>query len=193
MDKNFLKELLDLVKIILIALAIVIPIRIFVFQPFMVKGDSMEPNYHSTDYLIIDELSYRFNQPQRGDVIVFKYPKDPSYKYIKRIIGFPGETIEIRDREVFITDKAGKITRLDENYLPQEIKDSWKQNSNYPVLLLKDGEYFVMGDNRNYSSDSRIWGILPEKNIIGKVFFTFSISNMVNKTKTIDNKGVLSY
>jgi signal peptidase I len=152
----------------------------------MVKGASMEPNYHSTDYLIIDELSYRFSEPQRGDVIVFKYPKDESYKYIKRIIAFPGEAVEIKNAKIYITDKSGKMFELDENYLPQEVKDSWKNNMTMSPVLLKEGEYFVLGDNRNYSSDSRIWGTLPEGNIIGKVFFTLSISEI------LDGKGSAS-
>ncbi|MDD4409559.1 MAG: signal peptidase I [Candidatus Pacebacteria bacterium] len=187
MEKKFFKEFLDLVKIVLISLAIVIPIRAFIFQPFMVKGASMEPNYHSTDYLIIDQVSYRLNQPQRGDVIVFKYPKDPSYKYIKRIIAFPGEAVEIKDTEVLITDTTGKTFKLDESYLPQDLKDHWKNNINHTPVLLNKGEYFVLGDNRNYSSDSRVWGVVPEKNIVGKVFFTFSISNVLNGAKVNNN------
>jgi signal peptidase I len=186
MENKFLNEIIDFVKIAVIALLIVIPIRVFIFQPFMVKGASMEPNYHSTDYLIIDELSYRFSEPQRGDVIVFKYPKDESYKYIKRIIAFPGEAVEIKNAKIYITDKSGKMFELDENYLPQEVKDSWKNNMTMSPVLLKEGEYFVLGDNRNYSSDSRIWGTLPEGNIIGKVFFTLSISEI------LDGKGSAS-
>jgi signal peptidase I len=187
MEKNFFKELLDLIKIVLISLAIVVPIRVFIFQPFMVNGSSMEPNYHSTDYLIIDQVSYRLGSPQRGDVIVFKYPKDPSYKYIKRIIGFPGEGLEIKDKTIYITGTDGKTFALEESYLPQGLKDHWKNNINYGPILLKDNEYFVMGDNRNYSSDSRIWGVLPKQNIVGKVFFVFSISKALNGNAT-DNK-----
>jgi len=184
--KSFLSEIFDLGKIVLIALLIVIPIRLFVFQPFMVSGASMEPNYHSTDYLIIDEFSYRFNGPQRNDVIVFKYPKNPDYKYIKRIIGFPGETVEIRDAKIYIT-KDSKTIVLDENYLPQESITAWIRGANYGPITLKDGEYFVLGDNRNYSADSRTWGILPKENIIGKVAFVFSVTELMNK-ETETNK-----
>jgi signal peptidase I len=185
-EKTFLKEVLDLGKIILIALIIVIPIRFFVFQPFMVSGASMEPNYHSTDYLIIDELSYRFNEPKRGDVIVFKYPKNPNFKYIKRVIGFPGETVEIKDAKVYITSN-NTTSVLNESYLPEESITAWIRGATYGPITLGANEYFVLGDNRNYSADSRTWGTLPKDNIIGKVAFTFSITNLLNK-ETETNK-----
>ena len=93
--KSFFSFSFDVIKIVVIALAIVLPIRYFLFQPFVVKGASMEPNYHNGDYLIVDEISYRFNDPQRGDVIVFEYPNNRKERYIKRIIGLPGETVSI--------------------------------------------------------------------------------------------------
>jgi len=157
----------ELVKVFLIALAIVVPIRYFLFQPFIVKGDSMVPSFSSGDYLIIDEISYRFGLPQRGDVIVFKYPKNPMHKFIKRIVGLPGETVEIKNDQITIYSKDGQKQVLDETlYLPSA------KGTTYGDLqvALGEKEYFVLGDNRAYSSDSRSWGILPEKNIIGKVF-----------------------
>ncbi len=114
-QKEVLTFLLDSLKILLIALAIVIPIRMLLFQPFMVKGSSMEPNYHSSDYLIIDELSFKLRDPQRGEVIVFKYPLNTSYRYIKRIIGLPGETIQIKEGEVYISRANGEPKELDES------------------------------------------------------------------------------
>jgi len=166
--------LLDSLKILLIALAIVIPIRMLLFQPFMVKGSSMEPNYHSSDYLIIDELSYRLRDPQRGEVVVFKYPLNPSYRYIKRIIGLPGETIEITNGEVTVSKVNVAPKKIDESlYLSQKVQEEWK-NTNYGPLTLKENEYFVMGDNRNNSSDSRTWGVLPVKNITGRVLLRLS-------------------
>lgn len=165
--------LLDSLKILLIALAIVIPIRMLLFQPFMVKGSSMEPNYHSGDYLIIDELSYKLREPQRGEVIVFKYPLNPSYRYIKRIIGLPGETIEIKNGEVFVGNN-GEFKKVDESlYLSIKVQEEWK-STNYNPLTLKANEYFVMGDNRNNSSDSRVWGVLPANNITGRVLLRLS-------------------
>ncbi|HNY36009.1 MAG TPA: signal peptidase I [Candidatus Pacearchaeota archaeon] len=166
--------LLDSLKILLIALAIVIPIRMLLFQPFMVKGSSMEPNYHSGDYLIIDELSYKLREPQRGEVIVFKYPLNPSYRYIKRIIGLPGETIEIKNGEVFVGNNNGEFKKVDESlYLSTKVQEEWK-STNYNPLTLKANEYFVMGDNRNNSSDSRVWGVLPANNITGRVLLRLS-------------------
>lgn len=160
-----LKFLWEIFKIFIIALVIVLPIRYFLFQPFVVKGDSMVPNFHEGDYLIIDEISYRFSSPQRGDVIVFKYPKNPSYKFIKRVIGLPGETVEIKDNQITIYDKDNQPQLIKESYIPE----ANKTYGDMKVLLTGD-QYFVLGDNRSYSSDSRDWGPLPKENIIGKVF-----------------------
>lgn len=173
--KEFVIFLLDSLKILLIALAIVIPVRMLLFQPFVVKGDSMEPNYHSSDYLIIDELSYRLRDPQRGEVIVFKYPLNPSYRYIKRIIGLPNETIELKNGEVYVSRAGGEAEKIDESlYINDKTREAWKRMLDYGPLTLKNNEYFVMGDNRNYSSDSRVWGVLPVENITGKVLLRVS-------------------
>jgi len=155
----------EIAKIVIIALLIVVPIRYFIFQPFFVKGQSMEPNFHQGDYLIIDELTYQFRQPQRGEVVVFKYPHDPSQRYIKRIIGLPGETIKIENGQVLIY-KDGETKALDELAYLFQIKTSGDMQ-----ILLERDEYFVLGDNRSVSADSRRWGTLPEENIIGRVFF----------------------
>lgn len=161
-----MKSFLEFSKIIIIALLIVVPIRMFVTQPFFVKGASMEESFYDGEYLIIDEISYRFKNPARGDVVVFRYPLDEKQYYIKRVIGLPGETVEIAGGEVFITDSAGWRFALDE-------KKYLERNETTPgsaVLTLGAGEYFVMGDNRGHSSDSRSWGVLPQKDIVGKVF-----------------------
>lgn len=161
---NILYFFWELIEIAIIALIIVVPIRYFIFQPFFVRGYSMEPNFHQGDYLIVDEISYRFNEPKRGEVVVFKYPKNPSQRYIKRIIGLPGEAIEIKEGKIFIY-KGSKSYILDEsNYLPGLLETP----DNEKVFLGKD-EYFVLGDNRNHSYDSEDWGILPKKLIIGRV------------------------
>ncbi|MCK9445863.1 signal peptidase I [bacterium] len=173
-QKEVLIFLLDSLKILLIALAIVIPVRMLLFQPFMVRGSSMEPNYHSSDYLIIDELSYRLRDPQRGEVIVFQYPLNPSYRYIKRIIGLPGETIKIENGEVFISRADGEPQKIDETmYLSSKTLEAFKA-VNYGSLTLSSTDYFVMGDNRMSSSDSRTWGVLPIKNITGRVLLRLS-------------------
>lgn len=170
---NFLKSAVasfwEVFKIVIVALLIVIPIRYFLFQPFLVWGQSMNPNFNNGDYLLVDELSYRFIDPKRGEVVVFNYPQKPSVRYIKRVIGLPGERIEIKEEGIII-HKDGESFFLDESdYLPQYTKTSpkkWPDISEY----LGENEYFVLGDNRSASSDSRIWGVLPGENIIGRVF-----------------------
>jgi signal peptidase I len=163
--KNTLSFFWEVAKIVIIALLIVIPIRSFVFQPFFVRGQSMEPNFENGDYLIIDEISYYFNEPQRGEVVVFKYPNDPSQRYIKRIVGLPGETIEIKSGQVLIFDQEGSQILDESDYL-----DSSVQTLGDSKVTLSKDEYFVLGDNRYASSDSRRWGVLPRENIIGRVF-----------------------
>ncbi|MFC1663980.1 signal peptidase I [Patescibacteria group bacterium] len=162
--KNFLYFIWETAKIVIVALVIVVPIRYFLFQPFFVKGQSMEPNFENGDYLIIDEISYRLRSPERGEVVVFKYPQNPSQRYIKRIIGLPGETIEVEDGKVIIfTENKPEI--LDESgYIPYYL-----QTFGDTRIILDENEYFVLGDNRTSSSDSRRWGVLPEENIIGRV------------------------
>lgn len=163
--KGLLLFFWEVAKIVILALVIVIPIRYFVFQPFIVKGLSMEPNFHDGDYLIIDEFTYHFRELQRGEVVVFKYPNDPSQRYIKRIIGLPGETIEIENGKVMIFNPEGSKTLEESNYL-----SSFAFTSGNLRMTLDENDYFVLGDNRSSSSDSRRWGVLPRENIIGRVF-----------------------
>lgn len=157
----------EVVKIVVISLAIIIPVRYYLVQPFFVRGASMEPNFDNGQYLIVNEINYRFEDPARGEVIVFKYPFEPSQYYIKRIIGLPGELVEIKDGHVVIYNEEfpqGKT--LDESsYLFEEIITQGLIH-----LKLNEDEYFVLGDNRGSSSDSRQWGILPKDNIIGRVW-----------------------
>ena len=124
----------------------------------------MAPNFLSGDYLIIDELSYRFLDPERGDIIIFKYPKDTAQRFIKRVIGLPGETIDIKNGSVTIS-KDGKSFMLDENYLPLDLKTYGDAR-----IVLGADDFFVLGDNREFSYDSRAWGNVPKKDIIGKTF-----------------------
>lgn len=172
--KNFILFIWEMTKIVAMAVLIVLPIRYFLFQPFIVSGQSMEPNFHHGDYLIIDEISLRFRELKRGEVVVFKYPRNPSQRYIKRIIGLPGEKVQIEDGKVRINGKV-----LEENaYLPAEI-----QTEGILELQLSDNEYFVLGDNRYASSDSRRWGPLPKKNIIGRVLFRLWPLNALAKVE----------
>lgn len=160
--KKYLALAWEIAKILIIAAVIVLPIRYFLFQPFIVKGDSMVPNFHSGDYLIVDEISYRFSQPRRGDVVVLKYPLDASQRFIKRIVGLPGETIDIKNGKVTIA-KNGESVVLVESYLPSALLTDGTVH-----LALADDHYFVMGDNRPFSFDSRRWGVLPKEDIIGR-------------------------
>lgn len=158
-SENFFTELL---KFVLVAAVIVVPLRLFVAQPFIVSGASMEPTFLNGQYLIVDELTYHFNEPQREDVIIFRYPKDTSQFFIKRIIGLPGETVMIRNGQVEIKKADGSIATLSEPYVVNQ------GNGPDATFEIPQGEYFVMGDNRPESSDSRSWGLLPRQDIVGR-------------------------
>lgn len=157
---------LDFFKVFILAVAIIIPVRWFLFQPFVVTGDSMRPNFENGNYLIIDEISYRLREPQRGEVVVLRFPNDPSQFFIKRIIGLPGERVVIEEGKVQIyqRDELESFV-LQEEYLPQN-------HLTYGNLdrKLAGEEYFVLGDNRLSSSDSRVWGALKRKNIVGRAY-----------------------
>jgi len=153
-----------LVRFAVVAILIVIPIRIFIAQPFVVSGSSMFPTFHNGEYLIVDELSYRLSEPQRDEVTIFRYPKDPKKFYIKRIIGLPNETIDISGSSVTVTNTE----HPDGFILEQPFVEN--NSNNITHFELKADEYFVMGDNRAQSSDSRYWGAVPRKNLIGKAF-----------------------
>lgn len=154
----------ELIRFAIIAVIIVFPVRTFVAQPFIVSGSSMVPTFQNGDYLIVDEISYRLKDPERFDVIVFRYPYDQTKFFIKRIIGLPNEKIDVRNGIVTITNTDypnGLI--LEQPYVKNKSKDS-------EHFELKDNEYFVMGDNRSASSDSRYWGALTKDLIMGKAF-----------------------
>lgn len=170
---NFIWEI---AKVVIIALVIVMPIRLFLFQPFFVKGESMEPNFENGDYLFIDEISYRLKEPCRGEVIVFRYPQNPNQLFIKRIIGLPSETIEVKNGKITINDSQ----ILDESsYLFSNIITT----GDMKISLGKD-EYFVMGDNRPFSYDSRRFGVLTKKEIIGRAFLRVWPIDSLIKFKT---------
>ena len=149
---------------LVISLAAVLIVRAFIIQPFLVSGSSMEPNFYNGDYLLIDEVTYHLREPKRGEVIVFRYPGNPRSYYIKRILGLPGEEIVI-DKGIIAIYKDKKRLAIKENY----IMPTW--TFGHFETQLKDDEYFVMGDNRNFSFDSRSWGPLKNKAVIGLVRF----------------------
>lgn len=174
--------LLEIVKVFVLALVIITPIRIFLFQPFFVQGASMEPNFKDGQYLIINELGYKetdiglgdkqmfsvgsFKELKRGDVVVFRYPKDPKQFFIKRVVALPGEKIKTSENKVYIFNKENpEGFVLDESdYLSKGIITPGDV-----IQQLNENEYFVMGDNRSYSHDSRAWGPLDKEFIVGKV------------------------
>jgi signal peptidase I len=157
--------LTEILRFAILAVIIVVPIRMFIAQPFIVSGASMDTTFENGQYLIVDQVSYYFDDPARGDVVVFRYPKDPSKYFIKRVIGLPGDTITIEDAEVIITNETypnGLI--LDETYIKSMAIAA-------PMTeVLGPREYFVMGDNRDHSSDSRVWGVLQKERIIGRAW-----------------------
>lgn len=164
--KNEENPLAEIVRFSIIAILIVIPIRMFIAQPFIVSGASMDDTFNSGQYLIVDQLSYYFEQPTRGEVVIFRYPRDPAKFFIKRIIGLPGDTVKIEDSVVTIfndENPAGFV--IDESYV--------KSMQPAPLFseTLGEREYFVMGDNRDQSSDSRSWGVLQEERIVGRALF----------------------
>ncbi len=164
MMKRALWSLFEVVQTVAIAVVAVFLVRTFVAQPFLVSGASMEPTFENGDYLLVDELAYRFREPARGEVVVFRYPGDQRSYYIKRIIGLPGERVVIRDGQVEVF-REGEEKVLREPYVAPLLKAGDFE------ATLKPGEYFMMGDNRNFSFDSRNWGPLTEAGIIGLVRF----------------------
>jgi len=161
--KRFLVRAWENLEVVIIALVTVFIVRTFIAQPFLVSGASMEPNFQSGNYLLIDELTYRFRNPVRGEVIVFRHrTRDASEYFIKRIIGLPGETLTLTNNQITITSPDGQTIDLKESYIPESTRTIAET-----TVTLAQGEYFVMGDNRTNSYDSRAWGPVKEKDIIG--------------------------
>jgi signal peptidase I len=156
----------DLFKILIIALLIIVPFRAFIAEPFVVSGSSMLPNYHNRDYLIIDRFSYRNGSPQRGDVVVLNFPKDPSQYYIKRIIGLPGERIKVAEGRITVYNEIyPEGVEINETYLQKDLITLGEK-----ITVLQDNQFFVLGDNRNNSFDSRRFGPIDRGSIVGRTW-----------------------
>jgi signal peptidase I len=151
---------------ILLALLIFVAVQ-FTVESRVVEGISMEPNFHTDERVLVVKASYWFGEPQRGDVIIFDSPQDQSRTLIKRVIALPGEVVEIKDGTVYITDVNGDTTSLVEPYINED------PHYNYGPQAVPEGEYFVLGDNRNHSTDSHIWGTLPDENVIGRAWLIY--------------------
>jgi signal peptidase I len=156
----------ELTHVVIISLAVIVPVRYFLIQPFYVKGASMEPNFYDHEYLIIDEISYRFQEPQRGDIVVFRYPNDPRQYFIKRIVGMPGERVRVSGGQITIYNEEypGGLPLDETPYLGEEFTHGDKDVS------LGDAEYYLLGDNRTASLDSRTFGPVPRSFIVGRVW-----------------------
>ena len=156
------------------AIGLALLIQAFVVRPFIVSGNSMDPNIKHGQYLIIDEISYRLREPARGDVIVFRAPPEPSKFYIKRIIGIPGDTVDIKGSTVTITNSEHPDgLMLDESFITHRSSDTVR-------MTVPAGSYFVMGDNRSGSYDSRGWGVLPESSIRGRALMRLLPLNAID-------------
>lgn len=172
----------EVIKIVVVALAIIIPVRYYLFQPFFVKGASMESTFNDGDYVLIDEITFRFREPQRGEVIVFRSPQDHSQFYIKRVIGLPGEQIQIKNSQITVFNGQNpKGFVLDES--------DYLDSDSLTVGNLKEkvglDEFFVLGDNRLHSSDSRLWGAVHKTLVTGRVFLRAWPLNAVKKFEPV--------
>ena len=157
--KSALREFAETV---LFTLLVYLVVRTFLFENYRVVGHSMVPTLADRQFLIVSKLDYRLREPRRGDIVVFLDPRDGDRKLIKRIIGLPGEVVEIRDGQVFVGEEA-----LDEPYIQNQAHYS------EPATQLPEGHFYVLGDNRSNSSDSHNWGTLPEDRIVGRAWFSY--------------------
>lgn len=155
--------LLEVLESIIIAVLLAVLIRLFILAPFVIPSGSMIPTLIEGDRIIVSKITYRIWEPQRGDVIVFKYPRDPSRDYVKRLIGLGGETVALKNNRLFINGQE-----VTEKYLPSGL-----HFNDYGPVRVPEGHYLMLGDNRNVSEDSRYWGPLPEKNIVGKALLIY--------------------
>lgn len=160
---------LDVIEVIVFAIAIFLFIYLLVMQPHKIKGDSMQPNYPNGEYLLTDKITYRFNEPSRGDVVVFEAPGTDGDEYIKRIIGLPGETVKVEGGKVYINNNV-----LVESYLSSTLyTSSGAFLSEGKEVTVPQNNYIVLGDNRTASSDSRSWGLVSKDKIKGRAFFIY--------------------
>lgn len=161
---------LDIIETIVIALAIFVVVYLFLVQPHQVKGQSMFPKFHDGEYILTNKVSYRLHPPQRGDVVVFKSPNNAEVDFIKRIVAVPSEQVKIMSGKVFING-----SELDEsNYLPADyVTNAGAFARENQEVTVPEEKYFVIGDNRGHSSDSREWGFVPIKDIVGKAWLRY--------------------
>ncbi|WP_347487833.1 signal peptidase I [Desulfoscipio sp. XC116] len=155
--------IVEIFESVAIAVLLAVIIRMFVFQPFYIPSESMVPSLQVGDRIIVSKFNYHFGEPKRGDIMVFKFPLDPNRDFVKRTIGVGGESLAMRDSHLYINGR-----QVREDYLPEGLLFP-----DFGPEEVPDGSYFMMGDNRNNSDDSRVWGALPEENIIGKAVLIY--------------------
>ncbi|HEX6541420.1 MAG TPA: signal peptidase I [Ktedonobacterales bacterium] len=176
--ESYSRLLREAIETILLTLLVVAIVKVTI-QPYHIEGPSMEPGLHTDEFVLVNQLAYRFGSPQRGDVIVFHPPSDPGEQYIKRIIGLPGDTITVTATDVYVDN-----VQLHEPYVYPLAPGEYGSPTILSGVKLKPGEYFVLGDHRDNSTDSRVFGSVPAQNIIGKAEFVFW---PVNTIHTIDS------
>ncbi len=157
-EKKEKPVILEFLEMVVIAVILAVIIKTFVAGNYYIPSGSMEPTVITNDKVIVTHFSYWLSEPKRGDVIVFEYPEDTTKDYIKRCIGLPGETIAFKDSKLYVNGEL-----VEEPYLPEGLVFD-----DYGPVTVPDNSYFMCGDNRNHSADSRVWGFLPDELIIGK-------------------------
>ena len=181
--KRTLFAVIDFIKTTIIVVFLALIIRLFVVQPFIVEGQSMLPTFSNNDYLITEKISYSIRSPKRGEIVIFHPPDNPTVNYIKRIVGLPGDSIEVRDQNVFVNSQ-----KINEPYLTSnEQTNTATKDLN---LTLKSGEYFVLGDNRNHSRDSREIGPIPYSSIVGRIWVRLLPIDSARAFAAINYEGI---
>ena len=181
---------LDLVETVAISLSIFLVVYLFFMQPHQVNGQSMVPNFQSGEHVLTDKVAYRMRDPERGEVLVFHAPpaancaKGTGCDFIKRVIGVPGDTIEVKNNAIWVNGE-----KLPEDYIPEDFAIMAGKATKGQSVYLGDGEFFVCGDNRPYSSDSRAWGAIEKTDIIGRVFFRYWPPAAISGIKKADYPG----
>ena len=148
----------EVLEVVVIAVVLALVIRFFVVEPFYIPSESMLPTLEVNDRIIVSKVNYYFTSPERGEILVFKYPLDLSQNFVKRLIAVGGETVELKNSVLYINGEA-----VPEDYLPPDLR-----YSNFGPVEVPEGHFFMMGDNRNSSSDSRTWGYVDEELLIGR-------------------------
>ncbi len=161
---SLFSEIRGWLKDVVLGVIIAVLMVVFLYQPVKVEGTSMQPELIDQERIFVNKFIYHFEGIHRGNIVVFWYPRDPSKSFIKRVVGIPGDTVSVRQGRVFINGAL-----LEEHYVP----DGYQDIDSYPTVKVKEDQYYVLGDHRNASNDSRSWGLVPRKYIYGKAVFRY--------------------